>query len=432
MLQKAAIIGFGCAGYHAAKAMRDAGWTGEIHVYTDTTASPANPMLTTYYVSGKLPYEGMFPFGPLEEIAEHLSLTLHPHPVESVDSASRTVTCADGTCLAFDKLLFATGARAFVPPLPGAEDTDVYCMRTVSDAVALKGRLDRGGVRSAVVIGASMVGIKLVELLQKRGITCTLADMAPRIFPLAALPDTAEEIHRRLTEKGVTLKFSAGISSIERAGGGLRAHFGDGSCVPCDLILLCIGTRANTGLADSGVRVNRGIVVDERMETSVPGIYAAGDCCEGNNLQSGQTMIIGLWATAARQGTVAGRNMAGCPDHSDGNIPHNITHFMDMDFIGAGDNRVQGETVHYASPDGGTEIWAVLSGGRIACLNILDNYKSCGALKQYLLKRLRLSQPEPIPPVSRVRLLREGIPAEFLALLENGYAGSPANAEREE
>ena len=99
--------------------------------------------------------------------------------------------------------------------------------------------------------------------------------------------------------------------------------------------------------------IDRGIVVDERMHTSAPDIFAAGDCCQGNNMQSGQTQIIGLWANAGVQGRVAGRNMAGAADETDGNILHNITHFLDMDFIGLGDNRLTGDTYTYTSRNKG-------------------------------------------------------------------------------
>lgn len=417
MMPKAAVIGFGCAGFHGVKGLRAAGWTGEIHVYTDTGQPPANPMLTTYYASGRLPYEGLFPFGPLEEIAERYGLTLHCAPVTGLDSASKTVRCADGTELSFDRVLLSTGARALVPPLEGTDLDGVYCMRTVRDAERLSARLEQGPVRSAVVVGASMVGIKLVELLHRRGCHCVLADLAQRIFPLAALEEAAAEIQARLLRQGVDLRFGAGIQGISQQEDGLRASFGDGSHIDCDLVLLCMGTRADTRLADEGIRVNRGIMVNQRMETSAPGVYAAGDCCEGRNLQSGQTQIIGLWANAARQGEVAGRSMAGLPACTQGDLPHNITHFLDMDFIGVGDNRLPGTPLSFTSRDGSTRIWAVRDGKKLVCLNILDNCKSSGVLKQYLIRRLSGNRAL-IPAAGRARLLWEGISPEFLDLLE--------------
>lgn len=301
-MQRTAIIGFGCAGFHAAKSMREHGYDGEIHIYSNTDAPPANPMLTTYYVTGALAYEGMFPFGALDVLQEEYGLIIHRNePVAALDSAQRKLTLRDGRTAFFDHVVLATGASALVPPIPGVERPGVFCMRTVEDAARLRERLDQG-VRSAVVIGASMVGIKLVELLHKRGISVTLADMAPHIFPTAALPEVAAEIEDRLTAQGISLCFSRPIEAIEGAENGLEVCLGGGQRLPCDIALLCIGTRANTQLADDGIRVGRGIVVNDRMETSAPGIYAAGDCCEGNNLLTGQTQIIGLWDTCGSPG----------------------------------------------------------------------------------------------------------------------------------
>ena len=282
----------------------------------------------------------------------------------------------------------------------------------------LRERLDQG-VRSAVVIGASMVGIKLVELLHKRGISVTLADMAPHIFPTAALPEVAAEIEDRLTAQGISLYFSRPIEAIEGAENGLEVCLGGGQRLPCDIALLCIGTRANTQLADDGIRVGRGIVVNDRMETSAPGIYAAGDCCEGNNLLTGQTQIIGLWDNAARQGETAGANIAGVQPSASypGNITHNITHFMDMDFIGLGDIRMQGERRTFPLPGRRGRVDLVVQNGRMVCVNILDQYRISGVLKHFLLKSLTEPGAE-LRPTALGRLEREHVPHALIDYLE--------------
>lgn len=413
-MQRTAIIGFGCAGFHAAKSMREHGYDGEIHIYSNTDAPPANPMLTTYYVTGALAYEGMFPFGALDVLQEEYGLIIHRNePVASLDSAQRKLTLRDGRTAFFDHVVLATGASALVPPIPG-----VFCMRTVEDAARLRERLDQG-VRSAVVIGASMVGIKLVELLHKRGISVTLADMAPHIFPTAALPEVAAEIEDRLTAQGISLYFSRPIEAIEGAENGLEVCLGGGQRLPCDIALLCIGTRANTQLADDGIRVGRGIVVNDRMETSAPGIYAAGDCCEGNNLLTGQTQIIGLWDNAARQGETAGANIAGVQPSASylGNITHNITHFMDMDFIGLGDIRMQGERRTFPLPGRRGRVDLVVQNGRMVCVNILDQYRISGVLKHFLLKSLTEPGAE-LRPTALGRLEREHVPHALIDYLE--------------
>lgn len=116
-MSRFAIIGFGCAGYHALAAIRQAGCDAQVDVYTETRLPPYNPMLTTYYVSGKLPYEGLFPFGTLEEIGAQYAANFRTGVrVTSLDARTRTLTLSDGSREAYDKVLVSTGATAFVPP----------------------------------------------------------------------------------------------------------------------------------------------------------------------------------------------------------------------------------------------------------------------------------------------------------------------------
>ena len=423
-MERCAIIGFGCAGYHALRAIREAGCDAIVDVYSDTDMPPYNPMLTTYYTAGRLPYEGLFPFGSLDSIARQYKANVITHTrVASVDAAAKTVTTQDGGCAAYDKILVTTGATAFVPgsfaSLKGA-----FCMRTVDDAVKLHDAIAKRDYKDAVIVGASMVGIKVAELLHKRGCHVTLADMAPHIFALAAYPEVSEMIEARLEKMGIDMVFGKAIAgAVEHtdAGGnitGTTVQLADGSAIETELLVLNIGTRAATGILDpQQIHIERGIVVDERMRTSAEGIYAAGDCCQGNNLQSGQTQIIGLWANAGVQGRVAGRNMAGQPDETDGNILHNITHFLDMDFIGLGDNRLTGDVRTYLAPDKGFYLQTVLKDGRPVGFNILDNYGVSGILKAHLIRLLR-GQPCRFTPEQRGQLIRYGLEESFIDQLE--------------
>lgn len=412
-----AIVGFGTAGYHAAESIRTHDKQGEIHVYGDTGLAPYNPMLTTYYIFGKLPRSGLFPFGPLEEVADRLGLTLHHERVKKVHAQDLTVETERGV-QRYDKLLIATGATAFAPPVKGLAPEDSFLMRTVDDAQRLKGRLDRGDARSAVVVGASMAGIKVVEVLEKYGVRVCLADLAPHIFPLAAYPEVSAAIEKRVAKRGIDLRFGATIDHMELWNGQKTAVMTDGSVVPADLVSLCIGTRAATQVVQGEVDIDRGILVNERMETSAPGVYAAGDCAQGVNLESGEKQIIGLWANANRQGAAAGANMAGGEARFEGNILHNITHFMDMDFIGFGDNRIQGEPLEQGSlEEDGLYVRAVISGGKVVGANILDSYRISGILKNYML-RLFAGEGGSLPDYQRAMLLQAGLRAEFIDRME--------------
>lgn len=405
------------SGYHAAQAIRERDEAGGIVVYGDTGLAPYNPMLTTYYIFGKLPRSGLFPFGPLEGIADRLGLAFRHERVVKVRARDLTVE-TEGGAERFDKILIATGATAFAPPVKGLARSDAFLMRTVDDAQRLKDRLDWGDVKSAVVVGASMAGIKVVEVLEKYGVQVCLADLAPHIFPLAAYPEVSAAIERRVARRGIDLRFGATIDHMEVREGKNTAVMTDGAVVPADLVSLCIGTRAATQVVQGEVEVDRGILIDERMETSVPGVYAAGDCAQGANLESGERQIIGLWANANRQGAAAGANMAGGEARFEGNILHNITHFMGMDFIGFGDNRIQGELLEQGSLDGdGLYVRAVIAGGKVAGANILDSCRISGILKNYML-RLFTGEGGGVPDYQRAMLLQAGLTAGFIDRME--------------
>ncbi len=416
-----AVVGFGTAGYHAVKEIRNYDTAGEIDVYGDTGKAPYNPMLTTYYVFGKLGEEGLYPFGPLAAIQEKLNFTYHHETVKQVHGDRMSVETGLGEKV-YDRILIATGASAFAPAVAGLRPEDTFLMRTVEDARRLKERLKTGKVKHALVVGASMAGIKVAEVLGQYGAEVCLADLAPAIFSLAAYPDVARAIERRVELQGVRLCLGKTIDHMDEEAGQQTAVMTDGSRIPADLVCLCIGTRANVAVVKDQVAVNRGILVNEQMETSVPGIYAAGDCCEGKNLESGQPQIIGLWANANRQGMTAGASMAGQKASFGGNILHNITHFMNMDFIGFGDNRIQGEILELGSLEDGLFIRLVLKDGKIAGANILDNYRISGIIKNYML-RLFSGEREPLPDYQRAMLKKAGLTTGFIAQVEEKING---------
>lgn len=412
-----AIVGFGCAGYHAARAIRRADPEGRIAVFSDTGQPPFNPMLTTYYASDRLSLDGVFPFGSLEKAEKELDLELHTQSrVLRVEAGERAVT-TEANSEKFDAVLIATGARALVPGPLRQGDGEFFLMRTLDDAQRLRDHLERHPLRRAVVVGASMVGIKVAELLCRRGIETIIVDAAPYLFPLAAYRSTAEVIQGRLEKLGLKMVFNAQVAAIHPDG----AVLSGGLLLEADLVCLCIGTKAsvelvaNTEVAEGQeIKIGRGIIVDETMETSAPGIYAAGDCCEGTNLQTGKTAIIGLWANAGAQGDCAGKNMAGISERYYGNILHNITHFFDMDFIGLGDPTLPGKHHLFQGKDFTVE--AVLDGKDLKSVNIFGNYKISGILKNHLTKRLLGGQAQ-LTTAQQGLLAAEGMSRAFVELI---------------
>jgi NADPH-dependent 2,4-dienoyl-CoA reductase/sulfur reductase-like enzyme len=278
-----------------------------------------------------------------------------------------------------------------LPPVEGVGLGLVYALRTVEDAIRLKEAMAKKP-KKAVVVGASMVGIKLMELFYDSGAEVCLADLAPHIFPLAAHPDCARVIEERLKQKGIKLRFGAGIERIEEKSR-VRAYFKDSpEGEDADLLVMCIGVKANTDFIDrKQVAVDRGILVDGHMRTSAPGLYAAGDVSQGENLLSGESQMIGLWINARYQGRTAGRNMAGKNELSPGNIPHNITHFMGMDFVSIGDvNRYDRMD---KKRDGKRCIHLFWKDGLLTGANLLDSTTGSGAIKSALIKGLKQNGP---------------------------------------
>lgn len=420
-MNKIAIIGFGGAGYCAAEEARKRDPEAVIDVYSDTGLGPYNPMLTTYYVKGAIPYEAMFPYGTLEEARERLNLTVHTNrPVTGLDPAARTLRFADGSQAAYDNILISTGASAVMPPLPGMDLPGVIKMRTVQDAVDLKERLDSGKIRSGLVIGSSWVGIKVVEDLVTRDIPCTLIDGAPWMFYVASFQESAQRVQADLEAKGVILSFNQMLDHIEQESDGrLTAVTQSGSRFTADLIAVCIGVRTNTGfLKDSGVAMNRGVLVDRRMATNYPGVYAAGDCCEAVDIQSGAHRNIGVWYNAQKQGQVAGANMAGGEMEFDANVLVNLAHYLDYDFISIGDiSSCKPEDTVYEYEDSRYYIRGVRDGGGvIKCLNVIGSAESNGLLKNIFIKSIE--SPGAGMDIQSVCYLKDkGFPDSFIDFL---------------
>ena len=415
-MKRYAVIGFGCAGYYAAKTIRELVPDCQIDVYSDTDKAPANPMLTTYYVAGKIPWENLFPFGENQVALENLKIdSFINYPVERVSAAGRSVM-AGGKKQIYDDIVLASGANALVPPVAGLPDKGVYVMRTPEDAGRLLAAVE-GGIKSALVIGASWVGIKAVEALHAHNVSTVLADMAPYIFPTACLPEVAAHIHDRVQALGIQLKFGSGISSMWDEEDGIVSIFTDGSEIKTDIVILCMGVRPSISYLDpEEIIVGRGVRVNRHMRTSAEHIYAVGDCCETVEIMSGDYMPVNLWANAVVQGRIAGRNIVGYPEEFQGAFAHNITHFLGMDFIGLGNPKLSGKVVEFGEIESENYVRAIIEDGNLKCANILGNYRISGFFKHWFIWQQERPDKK-IPKWFRVGLLREGISEEFIKLI---------------
>lgn len=379
------IMGNGCAAAECVIALRENGFSGTVQMFADNELPPANPMLTTYYASGRIEWETMFPYGM--DFYEKYDVEFHANePVEELLNAEHKIRTAKGV-YDYSKCLVASGASAVRPPVPGIDNPKVLTVRTPEDARLLKEAGEKHP-KDVLVVGASMVGIKAVEMFYNLNARVTLADLAPGIFPLAASELCAQKIEEDLKKRGIDLLFSAQLTAIEeQKDGRLCAVFADGSRKECDYLIMCVGVRANLKFINNqSLAVNRGILTDARMRSSDGDVFAAGDAAQAMNLSTGHPAVIGLLANAREQGRAAGLGMLGKKAAFPGSFPNNITHYFDIDFIGIGDARQFDEEKRFEKD--GQLCQFFYTKGRLTGVNTLGKMLQSGVVKSRMMKQV--------------------------------------------
>lgn len=247
---------------------------------------------------------------------------LTEHEALKVDTAAKEVTVLDKKTgetkiFPYDKLIFATGAEPFVPPVPGIDLPQVYTVREVADADAIRERLDKGLVRRAVVVGGGFIGLEVAENLVLRGVKTTLVELLDQVLP-GFDPELAILVQKHLEEHGLTVITGDKITSfVADESGNLKAAITPTREIPCDLAVWATGVRPNTRLAaEAGVELGptKAIKVNEYMETNIPDVYAVGDCAENVQLVTGKPAWIPMGSTANKMGRVAALNLDGGAD----------------------------------------------------------------------------------------------------------------------
>lgn len=301
------IVGGGAAGAVAAETLRRGGYTGRIVVVEAGSATPTDrPNLSKDYLAGNAPEEWI-PLRPGSFYADNDIELLLGHRVTAIDPKARLVTLHDGSSLPYGALLLATGATPVTLDMPDAGQR-IHYLRTLADSRAIVAAAS--GARRAVVIGASFIGLEVAASLRTRGLDVTVVGPEARPLERVLGPELGDFIRALHEEHGVAFRLGQTARSI----GAASVTLSGGEEVPADLVVAGIGVRPNTGLAEAtGLATDRGVMVDEYLETSEPGIFAAGDIARFPYRDSEELIRVEHWVVAQRQAQVAARNMLAGP-----------------------------------------------------------------------------------------------------------------------
>lgn len=332
--RKHLIIGCGSAGLSALEQIRRLSSEDEIRIVTMEDSPPYSPTLLPYLLSGKID-EARLPMrdkGYFDEMKATLAKGMR---VTHVFPDAKQVVYQDGEKENYDTLLIASGSEAIKPLIKGLDEETFLGFHTIADCKKLLKQLaDKNDV---VVLGAGLVGMEVAIGLVERGCRVTIVEKEPRLLPLYFDQEAESLIRSIFLAQGVQPLTDREVSEVNRKNGKVEINFSRGEPIQTDVLVTCIGVKARTSfITESGITVNRGILVDQRMETNMEDIYAAGDVAETVDFFTAKPGVNPTIPSAVEQGEVAGSNMAGVEAEYEGWISTNIFHFFGNTAFSAG------------------------------------------------------------------------------------------------
>lgn len=336
------ILGGGIAALSAAKAIRETDPSGLIVILTSEDALPyARPMLTKQLLGSLTAADLAVESAAWYDAPGRDIQVLTGRTVSAINTAQKTVTLADGLVFPYDKLIYALGARCFIPPFKGSDRANVIAVRSMDDAQRVR-ELAKSA-KTAAVIGGGVLGLEAAWALRQGGLDVTVLEFEKQIMSRQIDEEAANHLVSAMEQQGVKLLTGVSTAAVDDDG----LHLTDGRVIPAELVIVSAGVRANAEIAAAaGIAVDRKITVNARMETSAADVYAAGDC-------AAYGMSYALWAEASEMGHVAGVNAAGGQSEYKP-VPRPLTfHGFDTEIFAIGDvGRDPGKTYEVGAMPG--------------------------------------------------------------------------------
>lgn len=325
------IIGNSAAAVGAIEAIRTIDHEGSITLISSEKHHTYSRPLISYLLQGKTDEQRM-KYRADDFYTKNAVNALLDTTVTSIDATNKTVQTSDGQSFAYDKLLTATGSKPFVPPMNGLETVEKkFTFLSLDDAHALESALDPNA--RVLIIGAGLIGLKCAEGIADKVGSITVVDMANRILPSILDEEASALMQSHIESHGITFQLSDSVNCFTSDTATLQS----GKTLGFDIVVIAVGVRPNTELiAQAGGDVRRGIVTDLHCATSLPDVYAAGDCSESLDITTNEERVLALLPNAYMQGECAGINMAGGEKLYDHAIPMNAIGFFGLHIITAG------------------------------------------------------------------------------------------------
>lgn len=325
------IIGNGVAAVGCIEGVRSQDAEGRITLISKESHPVYCRPLISYYLEGKTDLSRI-PYRDADFYEKNGCRVLYGRTAEHINTSNHTVTLDDGTIYPYTSVCVATGSTPFVPPIAGLDTVpDKFSFMTLDDALALEEATQTP--KRVLIVGAGLIGLKCAEGLHGRASSITVCDLADHVLPSILDADCASILQTHLEQNGIRFMLSDTVERFDAQ----TAHMRSGETIDFDVLVMAVGVRANTALAKAcGCEINRGILVGDNMETTVNGVYAAGDCTEGTDASIGQKRVLAILPNAYMQGFTAGVNMAGGSAVFDNAIPMNAIGFFGLHTMTAG------------------------------------------------------------------------------------------------
>jgi NAD(P)H-nitrite reductase large subunit len=333
MAKRHVIVGGGTAGLNAILAIREQDReTSEVVLVS--AERPYSRMVLPYYLGRSIAESHVFTASPARlgqlNVRTHLG-----RRAAGLDAGAGKLRLDDGTLVEYDDLLIGTGSSAVRPAVPGAEGPGVHSFWTLEQARAVVAGIREG--THVVMVGAGFIAFTILNAILALKARLTIVEIAPRILPRMIDETGARMVEEWLGRHGVAIRTGATLAAIQEAGGRRRLRFREGEDLVADIVIMATGIRPNLEWLDgSGVRVNRGILVDDHLRSSVENVYAAGDVAEGRDLVTGEPAVHAIEPTAMEHGRVAGTNMTGRDVAYRGSLLMNIVEVCHLDIASFG------------------------------------------------------------------------------------------------